>query len=66
MSEETSNPYNSKSLTVSIYSELLKKQTGKSIEENVWGKRVKGEDLMSQISIESVKEKVDLVLARSE
>lgn len=59
-------PYNSKSLTVSIYSELLKKQTGKSIEENVWGKRVKGEDLMSQISIESVKEKVDLVLARSE
>jgi heptosyltransferase I len=55
-------PYNSKSLTVSIYSELLQQQTGKSIEENIWGKRVKGPDLMSQISIEPVIEKVDMVL----
>ncbi len=55
-------PYNSKSLTVSIYSQLLEKQTGQSIETAPWGKRVKGENLMSQITIESVKEKVDLVL----
>lgn len=55
-------PYNSKSLTVSIYSELLVKQTGKSIENNVWGKRVKGQDLMELIGVEPVKEKVDLVL----
>jgi len=47
-------PYYSQQTTISIYEELLEKQTGKSVEENPWGKRVKGEDLMALISVEPV------------
>jgi len=47
-------PYHSQGTTVSVYEELLKKQTGKTVEENPWGKRVKGEDLMKLISVDSV------------
>ena len=53
-------PYHSFDTTVSIYEKLLKEQTGKSIAENPWGKRVKGENLMSLISIESVIAAFDL------
>lgn len=47
-------PYNSQETVVSVYPELLLEQTGKTVEQNTWGKRVKGENLMQRISIESV------------
>lgn len=47
-------PYLSQSTTISVYEELLVKQTGKSISESRWGKRVKGENLMELITVESV------------
>jgi len=55
-------PYNSQDTTVSIYESLLIKQTGKTIHENPWGKRVKGENLMKLISVESVIEKFDCLI----
>ncbi len=47
-------PYLSLENTVSIYAELLEAQTVKTIDDQRWGKRVKGEQLMQQISLESV------------
>ena len=58
-------PYHSFDSTVSVYDKLLKEQTGKSIDENPWGKRVKGENLMSLISIESVIAAFDLLIVDS-
>lgn len=55
-------PYHSQQTTISVYEKLLKKQTGKSVEENRWGKRVKGENLMALISVESVLEKLETLL----
>ena len=55
-------PYHSQLTTISVYEELLKKQTGKSVEGNRWGKRVKGENLMALISVESVLEKLETLL----
>lgn len=56
-------PYNSRETTVSVYENLLEKQTGKSIEENRWGKRVKGGGLMRLITLESVKENFDKIVS---
>lgn len=47
-------PYYSQGYVASIYEELLIDQTGKNISENVWGKRVKGQNLMNLISTDSV------------
>ncbi len=55
-------PYNSQALVVSVYADLLMQQTGKSVEANRWGKRVKGENLMDLISVDAVKQKVDQVI----
>ena len=44
----------SKSIVISCYEDLLKKQTGKSVDKNPWGKRVKGSELMSLIEVEPV------------
>ncbi len=56
-------PYHSQETTVSVYEELLVKQTGKSIGENPWGKRIKGENLMELISVESVVAMFDKILS---
>ena len=55
-------PFNSKHLTVSVYAELLTEQTGKSVADNPWGKRVKGQDLMQRITFDSVVESVNQVI----
>jgi len=47
-------PYHSFDTTLSVYEELLLEQTGKSITENRWGKRVKGNNLMHLITLKSV------------
>lgn len=56
-------PYHSKLTTVSVYEELLIKQTGKSIAENRWGKRVTGENLMALISVDSVIKMFDKIIS---
>jgi len=55
-------PYHSRDTTVSVYSELLLKQTGKNVQQNRWGKRVKGENLMQLITVDAVIEMVDRIL----
>jgi heptosyltransferase I len=55
-------PYHSSSSTVSVYEELLLQQTGQTIQSNPWGKRVKGDNLMALISVDSVKQKIDLMI----
>ena len=52
-------PYHSFDSTVSVYEDLLFQQTKKSVANNRWGKRVKGDDLMLLISVDSVKQKFD-------
>jgi heptosyltransferase I len=47
-------PYLSYNTTVSVYEELLQQQTVKTIKDNPWGKRVKGDDLMNLITVEDV------------
>jgi len=58
-------PYHSQATSVSVYESLLLKQTGKSIENNPWGKRVKGENLMKLISVDSVIAKLDCLIKKS-
>ena len=55
-------PYHSQSTSVSVYEELLFKQTGKPVKENRWGKRVKGENLMELISVEAVVAMFDKIM----
>ncbi len=55
-------PYHSQSTSVSVYEELLFKQTGKPVKENRWGKRVKGENLMELISVDAVVSMFDKIM----
>lgn len=55
-------PYGYQQYVASCYESLLIERTGKGISENRWGKRVKGDNLMSLISIEAVREKFEQVL----
>jgi len=59
---QRTGPFKSQAYVVSVYDSELLKQTGKSIEQNRWGKRVKGEHLMQAISCEQVIEKIELVI----
>jgi len=59
---QRTGPYNSQAHVVSIYSDLLFQKTGKTVEQNRWGKRVKGENLMQQISVESVLKAIDQII----
>lgn len=47
-------PYLSYDSTVSVYEELLQQQTVKTIKDNPWGKRVKGDELMNLITLDDV------------
>lgn len=54
-------PYHSLNNTISVYEELLQQQTGYAVDQNPWGKRVKGESLMALITVDAVKQKMDLL-----
>lgn len=56
-------PYLSLDYTISYYEKFLLEQTGKTIAENNWGVRVKGEGLMSQITVDEVTQMFDKVIA---
>lgn len=55
-------PYLYQDYVVEVYHQNLKKQTGKTATQLPWGTRVKGKDLMQQISVDSVKEMFDRVV----
>ena len=55
-------PYLYQDYVVEVYHQNLKSQTGKSASQLPWGTRVKGKDLMAQISIEAVKNMFDHVV----
>jgi heptosyltransferase I len=49
---------------VEVYHQNLLKHTGKTAEQLPWGTRVKGDDLMSQITTDTVKEMFDHVIKK--
>ena len=59
-------PYLYQDYVVEVYHQNLLKQTGKTVQQVPWGTRVKGDDLMSQITIDSVKAMFDHVVKKEE
>jgi heptosyltransferase I len=59
-------PYLSLAYTASVYDEIVEQQYGKPWDQLPWGTRVKGEDLMQQISTAQVIAKIDQLLATKE
>lgn len=55
-------PYNSLSYVASVYDQLAEAQYGKAVSELPWGARVKGTDLMSNVSVELVEQQLDKIL----
>ena len=55
-------PYLYQDYVVEVYHQNLLEQTGKTAQQVPWGTRVKGDDLMSQITIDSVKTMFDHVV----
>ena len=56
-------PYLSEKYTVSVYQHVAEQHYGKPLVDLPWGARVKGNDIMSQISVAMVIEKLDSVLS---
>ena len=56
-------PYNSQDYVVEVYHHNLQQQFGKTADQLPWGKRCKGEDLMSQIQIDAVIKAFDQLCA---
>ena len=57
-------PYLYQDYVVEVYHQNLFKQTGKTAEQVSWGTRVKGDDLMSQITVDDVKAMFDHVVQK--
>lgn len=55
-------PYNNVQNAVSVYDQVIKQQTGTNWQELPWGKRAKGKDLMSQITVQAVQQQMDVLL----
>ena len=55
-------PYNSLHTSASAYEKCIQKQYGKPWQDLPWGKRAKGKDLMSEISVQEVKSLIQKVL----
>ncbi|MFC1502925.1 glycosyltransferase family 9 protein [Pseudomonadota bacterium] len=58
-------PYNSLEHVASVYDQHAEQQHGKSVNALPWGTRVKGEDLMKDISIDKVKSILDNLISPS-
>lgn len=56
-------PYLFRQYVVQVYHQSLQKQYGKTADQLKWGQRVKGGDIMQQISIATVKAMFDKVVA---
>jgi heptosyltransferase I len=59
-------PYLYQSYVVEVYHQNLLKQTGKTASQLPWGTRVKGDDLMIQITTESVKSMFNHVVQKEQ
>lgn len=59
---ERTGPYNSQQYVVSVYKQLIEQDTGKSVSTLPWRTRLKSEDAMQHITIESVKCSLDKLL----
>lgn len=59
-------PYLYQDYVVEVYHQNLLKQTGKTAAQLPWGTRVKGTDLMSQITVDDVTLMFDLVVAKEQ
>jgi heptosyltransferase I len=55
-------PYLYQDYVVEVYNENIEKQFGKSVHNLRWGTRVKGKDLMSQITVDAVKLQFDRIV----
>lgn len=55
-------PYLSLHTTVSMYDDIIQTQKGKDWRKLPWGVRAKGSDLMSQVSVQSVKSQIQHIL----
>lgn len=58
-------PYNSLDHVASVYAQHAEIQHGKPVDALTWGTRVKGEDLMKDISVEKVKSILDNLISPS-
>jgi len=56
-------PYNCQHYVVSCYKQVIEQQCGKSLVRLPWGIRAKGSDLMANIKVEQVKDKIRQVIA---
>ena len=56
-------PYLSLPYTVSVYQQVAEQHYGKPLGELPWGARVKGSDIMPQISVAMVTDKLDAIIA---
>ena len=56
-------PYLFPHYVVSCYQQVIQKQQGKSLSKLHWGIRAKGEDLMNEIKLEQVKDKIRQLIA---
>ena len=59
-------PYGNLDYVVEVYHTNIAQQKGKPADQLAWGTRAKGDDLMSQISVESVKEMFDTVVEKEQ
>ncbi|WP_283710071.1 glycosyltransferase family 9 protein [Pseudoalteromonas prydzensis] len=59
-------PYLYQNYVVEVYHQNLLKQAGKTAEQLPWGTRVKGSDLMEQISVDDVTLMFDLVVEKEQ
>ncbi|WP_404341156.1 glycosyltransferase family 9 protein [Pseudoalteromonas mariniglutinosa] len=59
-------PYLYQDYVVEVYHQNLLKQTAKTAEQNPWGTRVKGADLMAQISVDEVIAMFDFVVEKEQ
>ncbi len=59
-------PYLYQDYVVEVYHQNLREQTGKTAQQLPWGTRVKGADLMTQITIEEVILMFDLVVLKEQ
>jgi heptosyltransferase I len=58
-------PYLSLHTTASAYEQAVQRQYGKTWQQLPWGTRVKGKDLMTEISVQEVKSLVQKILHHS-
>ena len=64
--DRRTGPYLYQEYVVEVYHQNLREQTGKTAQQLPWGTRVKGADLMAQISVEKVISMFDHVVDKEQ